>query len=326
MMSPLLSGSNPPSPGTPSSSTSSLADMAAAAGIDLSGLGMGGGSTDYAAAQSRNYSDPFIYQGTKRITRSTNANVAEHVLASGGSTQGSLLSDLQRKFMQSDEANRRHWAYLMALTGYAGGEIASDPRKAAEFAKNAALIDVLDMHKKFLQDAADQFNIYRRKITPTQLMKEMLAFRLGDKFNGNLKTLTPDNVGALGGQSLAGTHTTTQKSIDFLNPEDAKGLVRATLQQQLGRDPTQAEYEDFLSVIHAAERSHPTTTRTTSTTNDQGDIVSQSSVTHGGLTSEGYNQLAYEKARQMPSWAVWQAVGTYAPALFAALDSPISGV
>jgi hypothetical protein len=309
-------GSTPPSPGTPSSS-SYLSNLSAQSGIPLTG---GGGY-----GQSNN--DPYIYMGSQNIGRNTNATVAEHIIANGGSVQGSLMSDLQRKFIQSNEANRRHWAYLLALTGYAGGDLAADPKKAAEFAKTVPLNEVLDMHNKFLQDAADQFNLYRRKITPTGLMKEMLSFRFGDKFNGNLKSINIDSAGSLGSalDSQAGTHTMTQKSVDFMSPEDAKGLVRGVLQQQLGRDPTQAEYEDFLATIHGAERANPSTSTTTYTTDAQGNTTNQSTTSKGGLNQSGYDQLLYDKAKSMPSWAIWQAVGTYAPALFAALDSPVQG-
>lgn len=307
----------PPSPGTPSSSSSYLSSLSAQSGIPLTG-GFG---------QSSN-SNPYIYIGTQKIGRNTNATVAENIIATGGSVQGSLLSDLQRKFIQSNEANRKHWALLLALTGYAGSANAADPRKAADFAKTAPLSDVLAMHQQFLQDAANQFNLYRRKITPTGLMKEMLAFRFGDQFNGDLGSINANTVGSLGasGDSLAGTHTSTQRSVDFMSPEDAKGLVRGMLQQQLGRDPTQAEYEDFLATIHGAERANPSVSKTTYTTDDQGSVTNQSTTSRGGLNQSGYEQLLYEKAKKMPSWAIWQAVGTYAPALYAAMDSPISGV
>lgn len=182
------------------------------------------------------------------------------------------------------------------------------------------------MHKSLLSDAADQFNVLRRKVTPAQLMKEMLRYRLGDQWDGKLGSLTPENAASLGGTSLAGKHTTTSRSVDLMSPEDAKGMVRSLLQQELGRDPTQAEYEDFIATIHAAERANPSISRTTYTTNESGNTTSSSTTTRGGLSASGYEQALYEKARKMPSWGIWQAMGTYAPALFEALDAPISGV
>jgi hypothetical protein len=302
-------GSNPSAPGA----TSGINDLAAQYGINLSGsdAGIGPGSTN----------DPFVFMGEQKITKYSTATSAEHIMATGGPVQGSKLSDLQRQFIQLSEDKKRHWAYLLALTGYADASIAADPAKAAEFAKTAPLNTVLQMHQNFLQDAADQFNLYRRKVTPTALMNEMLSYRLGKNFPGDLNAVVPGGSG-----SAATSHTQTSKSIDYLNPEDAKGMVRNMLQQQLGRDPSQAEYEDFVATIHAAERQNPSTSTTTYNTDAEGNTTNSSTVTHGGLTSSGYDQLLYDKAKSLPSWAVWQAVGTYAPALFQALDAPVSGV
>lgn len=323
-------GSTPPPAGAPSTSTGgAFANyLGQAQAIGASGgagpmLNQGvGGTTAYTMSRSQSFQDPYIYVGTTprhKAGKYTGSNAAE--FGANPQIQGSTLSDLQREFIQMDAEKKRHWAYLMALTGYAGGSVAADPAKAADFAKTAPLAQVISMHEQFLQDAADQFNIYRRKITPDGLMNEMLAYRLGKSFSGDLNSVTPGGAGGLGG-----THTTTSKSIDYLNPQDAKDMVRNMLQQQLGRDPSQAEYEDFLATIHGAEARNPSVSSTTYTTDAQGNTTNQSSVTHGGLTQSGVDQLLYEKAKSLPSWAVWQAVGTYAPALFQALDAPVSGV
>lgn len=319
-------GSAPtPSP-SGGSATGSLNDLAASLGIDLNSAGPSG-TTSYSAADQRTFADPFIFMGQHKITKNTNANVAESILASGGSVQGSRLSDLQAQFLRQKQEHQRHWAYLLALTGYAGATAAQDPTKAAEWAKTAPLQDVVNAHQQFLQDAAAQFNLYRRKITPEGLMKEMLAYRLGDKFSGDINSVSINSAASLAaGAGLAGTHTSTQKTLDFMSPTDAKGLVRGMLQQQLGRDPTQAEYEDFIATIHAAEAANPSTSTTTYSTDAQGNTTNSSTRTSGGLSQAGLDQTLYQKAKSLPSWAVWQAVGTYAPALFQALDAPVSGV
>lgn len=321
----------PPAPGTPSASGGAFSDylnqaqtMGASGGIGpMLGQGVGDGTTSYTLRRQQSINDPFVYVGTtprNKAGKNTGSNAAE--FGANPQLQGSTLSDLQRQFIQLDAEKQRHWAYLLALTGYASPTVAADATKAAEFAKTAPLSTVIAMHQAFLQDAADQFNLYRRKITPQGLMKEMLSYRLGKDFNGDINSVKP----GVGGSSLAGTHTATSKSVDYLNPEDAKGMVRNMLQQQLGRDPSQAEYEDFVATIHAAERANPSTSTTTYTTDEQGNTTNQSTVSHGGLNQSGYDQLLYDKARSLPSWAIWQAVGTYAPALFQALDAPVSGV
>ena len=98
--------------------------------------------------------------------------------------------------------------------------------------------------------------------------------------------------------------TNTTRSVDFMNPKDAKGLTRAMLQQELGRDPTQGEYEDFLSALHSAERANPdrTTTTTQYTPNEEGVSydTSTTSRTQEGIGAEGLAQVAYEQARVSP--------------------------
>lgn len=308
------------SPSSPSGSTGAIAGYSSSTGIPLAGVsGVLGGQDP---------SDPYVYAPIRQVKagKNTNANVAEYSSIAAPKFPGRTVSQLQADFLHNKQEDQRHWAYLLALVGYAGIDN-SDPKKAAEFSKTAPLQFVLDAHQKLLQDAAAQLAM-GRKITPQQLIREQLKYRFGNKFNGNINSLTAAGAGSLGsdGTSLAGTHTQTSRSVDLMSPADAKGLVRATLQQQLGRDPTQGEYEDFVATIHAAEHAHPSTSTTTYTTDEQGNTTNQNTVTRGGINQSGYDQLLYEKAKQMPSWAEWQAVGTYAPALFAALDAPISGV
>jgi hypothetical protein len=304
--------------GTPSGSTGAIAGYSSSTGIPLAGVsGLGG----------QDPTDPFVYAPIRQVKagKNTNATAAEYSSQAAPNFPGRTVSQLQADFLHQSQEKQRHWAYLLALVGYAGIDN-SDPKKAAEFAKTAPLQFALDAHQKLLQDAAAQLAM-GRKITPQALIREQLKYRFGNLFNGNLNSLTADGAGALGGDaSLAGTKTAVSRSVDLMSPEDAKGLVRATLQQQLGRDPTQGEYEDFIATIHAAERSHPTIATQTTTRDEQGDTTNQSTTTRGGINESGYNQMLYEKAKQMPSWAEWQAVGTYAPALYAALDAPISGV
>lgn len=322
-------GQNPPPAGQPSDSSNGyLSGLADQSGIPLD-AGSYSGATGYSTQQNHSVNDPFIYAGTNpKITKKTNATVAENILNTGGTgTLGSRLSDLQRKFIESSNENKQHWAYLLALTGYAGQSNLS-PKDAADFAKTASLQDVLAMHQQFLMDAADQFNLYKRKITPEQMMKQMLDFRFGEKWGSNINTLTADKAGQLQsglGSGSGKTITSTQKSVDLMSNEDAKGLVRAMLQQELGRDPTQAEYEDFVATLHSAERANPSISKTTSTYDANGNLVNSSTNSSGGLSQAGAEQALYDNLRQQPSYGIWQAIGTYAPALFEALGAAVPG-
>lgn len=224
----------------------------------------------------------------------------------------------------------QHNLYAQLLVaGFSSTTIPLD--KIADAVKNSAFQDLAQSYSSFLADLADRYSTRNQKITPDELLKQRIAYRFkaaGIDWNGDLGSLNLNSIIKLttgAEDSQAGTFTSTSTSKDFMDPMDAKALVRATLQRELGRDPTQAEYEDFLSAIHGAEAHDPSKTTQTYTTDAQGRVISQNSVTHSGMTGAGVGQLALERAQRQPDWAEWQAMGTYAPALFAALGSTVPG-
>lgn len=325
---PFFFNEDPQGPANPTGSTSQIGAQSATAGVPLAGAG-GYGVTD----------DPLIVWTVRpKITKSTNATVADAFQDSSGSTDMPIKDGVQyikqstllRQFSRLDPTAMRHWAYMLALSGYAGGSN-QDPEQAAQLAKYDSKANIMGYYANYLKDVAAA-NAYGQKVNPYQFMEDLMKYQLGDKYKG-LTDITPEkwkslsaDMGVTADKSQAGTYTQTQKSVDYMNPEDAQALVRATLQRELGRDPTKAEYEDFVAAIRTTEAKNPTTSTSTYTTDEDGRELSRTTTTHGGLTQAGFDQAMYEKVKKMPSWAVWQAVGTYAPALFAALDSPISGV
>jgi hypothetical protein len=218
---------------------------------------------------------------------------------------------------------------LLAIAGFTSSAVPLDA--VDDFVKDSTLDEGIAAYQALLETASSYYMNSGLQVTPEDVLKSRLAYRLkaqGVKWDGKLSSLSGDSFADVlknSGQSQAGTYTTTTKSVDFMNPKDAKGLVQQTLQQQLGRDPTQAEYEDFLAAIHAAEKDDPSTTTTTYTLDDQGRQTDSSTVTHQGIGATGLAQMAQEKAQRQPGWAEWQAMGTYAPALFAALGSTVPG-
>lgn len=318
---PFLEGGEPTAPqmggGDPA-----LAALAAEFGIPLGGGGLFG-------AQEATDS---VFLGTikQKIARktggfSTNAATANYGLSRmGKSDKTATVTAVQTAFEQLSDAKVRHMALLLAIAGYAGADVDKDT--AREFATLAPRTIIHDMHLKFLTDAAEKY-ANGWKLTPENYLKQLVEYRLGDKFDGDLDSLQLDSFGGEeGGNPLANaTRTTTNKSVDFMDPADARALVRGLLQNELGRDPTQAEYEDFVATIHSTEAKSPTTTSTTTRYDDLGMPVSTSSTRHGGITQDGLQQELFEEVKETPSWAKWQAVGTYAPALFAALGSAVEG-
>lgn len=297
----------PPPPGQPSSSTGAINEYRSKHGI-ASGP----------PSQLTQPSMLFMGYGKQVVTPFTNATVAERP-ERGATEKGITVDDAQSRFANSGTNNIRHWALLLALAGYAGS---ASPEQAVEFARMAPLAVVLEKHLDFLQDSANVAS--PKKITPNQWLKIQLSYSLGDKWDGKLKSLTPENVmKTLGPEAGPKSRTQTSRSVDISSASEARGLVRGLLQQELGRDPTQAEYEDFVAALHSAERKNPTITTSTQHYGADGQATSSSTTSRGGVDG---GQVLYEKLKKQPSWGEWQAMGIYAPALFEALGAAVGGV
>jgi hypothetical protein len=304
--------SAPPAAGTPSgSSTGYLSGISQQSGIAL-GQGASPQSTglDYF---------PYLYTGVKVNPAIGTVPDPTFKRSRSYSDKHPSVLTVQQHFMDSGNDNIHHWAYLLALAGYRGD---MTPAQAAEYSQQASMNGVFDAHLSFLKDAANLYGT-GKKITPNDYLKQLLDYRLGPNWNGDVASLTAANAGKLNANA-AKTTTQTSRSVDLMSNEDAKGMVRGMLQQELGRDPTQAEYEDFVATLHSAESANPSVSRTTTTTDGSGNS-SQKTGTHGGLGQSGTEQVLYDRLRKKPSWGEWQAVGTYAPALYEALGAAVPG-
>ncbi len=281
------------------------------------------------------------------------------------------IDQLLREFEEMDRAEQRRLTLLLAIAGYAGSVSLDDVGKAA---RDMTLNESLQAYLELLDDAAGRY-ARGQNVTPEQLLEQNVAYRLprGSEWDGSFDGLTdilsPNNLTTTGVELDEGTDwekekrqrererdkmegtrtststdsaTTTNVTRDIMDPDDAMALVRATLQRELERDPTKAEFEDFISAVQAAQRQNPTrtsssTTRETvasQTTNRRGRVVdsdsdvttTSSSTQHSGITQAGIEDILLRRARANPDWAEWQAVGTYAPALFQALGATVPGV
>jgi hypothetical protein len=256
------------------------------------------------------------------------------------------IDDLLSQFEDMGLREQRRLALLLTIGGYAGSVSLEDAGKAA---RDLTLNETLNAYLELLDDAAGRY-FRGQKITPEQLLEQNVAYRLprnadwDGSYSGLVDILGENDIDVSGVEpvdepkDLSGTRTTTSSntsvSRDIMDPNDAMALTRAMLQRELGRDPTKGEFEDFVSAVQAAQRRNPTRTHTTQTntvtTNKKGRVVdsdtSSSSTTTGGITQAGVEDLMLRKARANPDWAEWQAVGTYAPALFQALGATVPGV
>lgn len=342
----------PPSPGA----TNSLAEFYASQIESLPpGVMPGGGS-------SPQQSDALlVYLGMETTKADPSKDSSEAGSASVRGPKQADAMELLQKFEKADKKEQRRMALLLTIAGFTGS---TELDNAAEYAADLSLGEVVDAYASLLEVAAGKWAT-GQKITPDQLLAQAISFRLpgrvdwdGD-FNSLVSALSesstagfkpPKNATSPTGdpqtdklaeelkdklkelnESPAGTYSTTNTSIsrDIMDPNDAMALTRGMLQRELGRDPTQAEFEDFIGTLQGAQQANPsaTTATRTYTLDDEGRVVAdrQVSTTQSGIGASGLADIALRNARSQPSWAEWQAVGTYAPALFQALGSTVPG-
>lgn len=141
--------------------------------------------------------------------------------------------------------------------------------------------------------------------------------------------VTPDEVlnsyigGASGGVSRPASYAETSKSVDLTNPKTARALLKQSLQDRLGRDPSAAEQQAFIAALNAAERENPTIRTSKYKLNpetQQYQMVSQT--TAGGLDPSAYLD-EYAEGHNQKEYGAYQAATTYFNALLQAIGAPV---
>lgn len=243
------------------------------------------------------------------------------------------LSGLMQEFESKSIEDKQHMGKLLFMAGYLGGS-GSSPKDAF---KSSTLLEISSAYGELLNDAAGRFAA-GQNITPDRLLEMNIKFNLSqagvdtegqglknaDSWWHQLNQSFGDDPNDPNSPNFTGDKTQTSRHVDIYSPEDTKGLVRAILQQEMGRDPTSAEMEDFSSALTSAMRANPTTSKTTGTY-EKGQLVDQNTVTHNGIGVQGLQEVAEQRAEAMPGHAEWQAIGTYLPALYGALGSAVPG-
>lgn len=325
-------------PGQPNPpSTNAFAELAQRFGGSYSSMPSAGSSTSSHSSVS---TEPKVYVGSYDILGpipgSYYDNPSAFINAKPNAHDVSVdwlptISKAATRFDRMTAEEQHDLVRLLLIAGYFG---VVDLKDVDEKVKEKSLAEARQAYIDLLTDTSS-YNASGLRKTPSDVLRSAVAFRLQAaeiKWDGDLSAFDnglghfAEEETAAGKQDLSGTFTTTTKSVSIMDPMDAKYLTRAMLQQELGRDPTQAEYEDFVSAINAAERHNPTTSSRTVTYDEEGRIVKDNTTSHGGITGAGINQMLYNKAQSQPGWAEWQAMGTYAPALFAALGATVPGV
>ena len=221
---------------------------------------------------------------------------------------------------------KKKMARRLLLAGFLTMSAGETPEEALQ---SVTLEELRDAVKTMLTVAAERYST-GQKITPDELMKQAIEFNLDgvgikakgaekqwDALNNLVKTGTP---GAPKEEPFTGVKKSKViQDQDVWSRAKARQLVRSTLQNALQRDPTDAEYEDFVAALQEHQREHPYTIRTKERYKE-GELVRTNTQTTGGTDVE---EFAYNYARENPTYAEWNAVGTYLPLVFQALQSTV---
>lgn len=238
------------------------------------------------------------------------------------------VAQLMQEFMALPTKAKLKVARKLALSGAFGSPNIGET--LAEFVASIPPTALEAAYEELLMDTAKR-TAMRQEITPDDLLRQRIQYnRSATQAAGGRAGWfgESDDEGEETQVSPLANQTVTQryKSVDIYSPSDAKGLARAIIRRELGRDPTEEEYADFVSALQEESRENPTVTRQTSKYDENGQLASQTTRTRGGFGEAAVEQFATEQAQSMPGWAEWQAVGTYLPAVFQTLGASVPGV
>lgn len=239
--------------------------------------------------------DPMVFLGPARL-RPNEVTSDGAVVQRNRRPKAKPFSIALGEFYAWDDDERLKWGeYLAGL-----GLIDEDDVRDWDILKK--------MWVRFVTEAAEFSKAGKKAVSPWDVARKVaVEFGASDKED----------------EQFTGTKRFTRKQINLTSPEDAKGIVRAILRDQIGRAPTNEEFRAFIGVLNEAERANPQVTTATSEF-VEGEEVSSSSVTTGGLGGDGIEELLMEEARSMPDYGAYQAATRLWNALIAdVINSPV---
>lgn len=173
---------------------------------------------------------------------------------------------------------------------------------------------------KNLVDQAANYGSQGKAVSPTDLLAGYVKANSGGtpwvkQGNFEINSITGEKR-YIGPQF----RTTTATNINLTDPATARAVATSMFQQLLGRDPGQNEIQAYASALAQSEIQDPSkSTTTTQYDMTTGDPTNTSSVSTGGMTDAGRQQLAMDEIKKKPEYATTQAATTYANALEAAV-------
>lgn len=187
----------------------------------------------------------------------------------------------------------------------------------ADWVKKISLSQVRVAYANLLADTAERNATGQPTLTPVDLLDQQIEY-----FKGNFKD---GKVAGTEAEEELFTGVDKQKSIatDIYSPTEARGLIRNVLRAELGREPTDDEFEDFRASLNAELEDNPSVSVSRQRFVEGEPVGPMRTTSRGGVD---VNEYATNWAQSQPGWAEWQAVGRYFPTAMNLLGSGVPGV
>lgn len=233
------------------------------------------------APQSSNPKDPLVFLGFGQAPTTTPVGpyapgYKPSVLTSGGGvTHETLrLSEVAAQYYTWDQKTKDKFLTQLALTG-------AD-------VDNLPDAKIAQLWGAYAEQAAAYYSA-GKAVTPWDILAK-------DREQREKAVLKPRTV------------TQTATNLDLSSALTARAIFQEATRALLGRAPTKAETRSFQSRLNAYERANPAVATTTSNyAGGTGDLVSQSTVSTGGVQAADRAMIAEESAKADPEYGAYQA-------------------
>lgn len=174
------------------------------------------------------------------------------------------------------------------------------------------LMGLINPQRATDQDYSQIWTSYAQQLARYNAASPGTRITIGDLLQADLKQKEEQDptfaeLLRTGKKTTTRTATNIQKSSSL----DSRALMDQAARALLGRKATDAENAKLLSALNKMETENPETTTTTQEEDMYGQILSQNSVTSGGVTQAARQQLAQQQAEANPEYGAYQAATTY---------------
>lgn len=255
---------------------------------------------------------PMVYLG--KATREiyypgslTEANEQAGSARSRSVTSKDLITqdEAHQRFFDLDDEERAEWAQYLLKIG------AIDQEDAWDFETLQGFWD-----KGVELSAA--YTARGKEVDPRQA----LATFVGWDGSGESAASRARAAAAADSEPFTGSRTQRSTNINLSDPNSAKALANYVLSKALGREALPEELAAYREALNSYEQANPSVSTTTATYED-GIQTNQSTVTKGGATAAGSEQVLTDLAREEEDYAEYQAAGPIWNTVLAALQSPV---